>query len=63
MIHIRYKDSSFQPNETYTVVVTDDWHQPLEIHPSLIQHPEWYEIADCEIPAHAQYLIYTPNSN
>jgi hypothetical protein len=43
---------------TYTIVKTDDWTQPLEEHPCILEHPELYEVADCEIPSYIQYLIY-----
>jgi hypothetical protein len=59
MIHIRKKDSSFDPHIAYTVVITTNWDKPLEEHPSVVLEPEVFEIADCEIPSHAQYMIYT----
>ena len=43
---------------TYTIVKTDDWDKPLEEHPSVVEHPESFEVADCEIPEYIQYLIY-----
>ena len=58
MIHIRQKVSSFNPHEVYSVVITDDWEYPLELHPSIIEHPEIFEIADCDIPNHAEFMIY-----
>lgn len=59
MIHIRQKNSSFNPNEAYIVVKTDTWFADLEQHPSLIDHPELFELVDCEIPSHFQHLYYT----
>jgi hypothetical protein len=56
MIHIRSKDLSI-----YTIVVTTDWIKPLEEHPSIIEHPESFEIIDCEIPNYIQYLNYESN--
>jgi hypothetical protein len=57
MIHIRDKNI----NGTYTIVLTDKWDKPLNEHPSIIDHPETYEIVDCEIPTeNLQYLNYTP---
>jgi len=54
MKHIRQKDT-----ETYTVVLTEGWDKPLEEHPSIIEHPEVFEIVDCELPTeHLQFLIY-----
>ena len=55
MIHIRDKNI----NGTYTIVLTDDWDKPLNEHPSIVDHPEIYEIIDCEIPSeNLQYLNY-----
>jgi hypothetical protein len=55
MIHIRQKDLT-----TYTVILIGDWDKPLEEHPSIIEHPEVFEIVDCELPTeNLQYLIYT----
>ena len=59
MIHIRQKNSSFNENEAYTVVITDDWEDTLDTHPSIVDMPFFFEIVDCEIPSYAQYLIYT----
>jgi len=53
MKHIRQKDLS-----VYTIVVTTDWNKPLEEHPSIVEHPESFEIVDCEIPVYVQYLNY-----
>lgn len=58
MIHIRQKNSSIISGQVYSVVVTKDWNKPLEEHPSIIEHPETFEIADCEIPNHAEFMIY-----
>ena len=55
MIHIRQKDLSI-----YTVVITTDWDKPLEEHPSIVEHPELFEIVDEEIPSVMQYLNYVP---
>ena len=56
MRHIRY--IPLVGTDAYTIVVTDDWNGQLEDHPSIIEHPEFYEIADCEIPEKFQFLIY-----
>jgi len=53
MIHIRQKDLSI-----YTIVITEEWDKPLEEHPCIIQHPETFEIVDCEIPDIIQFLNY-----
>jgi hypothetical protein len=58
MIHIRQIKSSTIPGEVYSVVVTKDWNKPLEEHPSIVEHPELFEIADCDIPNHSEYMIY-----
>ena len=43
---------------TYTIVVTTDWSLPLEEHPSIVEHPELFEISEDVIPVEHQYLIY-----
>lgn len=63
MKHIRQKDSSFDSSESYIVVKTDDWTLPLEDHPSIIEHPEFFEIADCDLPNNFSYLIYQNENN
>lgn len=57
MKHIRQINSV--GTNTYTVVKTDDWTAPLEEHPSVIEKPEVFEIADCELPDYIQYVIYS----
>jgi len=57
MKHIRQINSV--GTNTYTVVVTTDWELPLEDHPSLVDHPELFEISEDEIPEQYQYLIYS----
>ena len=57
MKHIRQKNSV--GTNTYTIVVTTDWNQPLEEHPSIVEHPELFEISEDVIPVGHQYLIYT----
>jgi len=42
----------------YTVVITTDWTLPLNQHPSIVEHPELFEISNNEIPNNAQYLKY-----
>jgi len=56
MKHIRQIDSVILT--PYTIVVTDDWNKPLEEHPSVVDHPELFEIVDCDIPEYIQFLIY-----
>lgn len=58
MLHIRKKDSSFDPTIAYSVVITTNWNQPLEEHPTMVNEPDVYEIVDCEIPPHVQYTTY-----
>jgi len=56
MEHIRQINSV--GTNTYTVVVTNNWTLPLADHPSVVEHPELFEIADCDIPEEHQFLIY-----
>ena len=42
----------------YTVVDTTEWTLPLNQHPSIVEHPELFEISSDEIPDNAQYLKY-----
>jgi hypothetical protein len=42
----------------YTVVNTKNWILPLEQHPSIVEHPETFEISYDEIPENVQYLNY-----
>ena len=56
MLHIRQKNSV--GTDSYTIVITDDWNEPLEQHPSIVERPEDFEIVDCEPPAYVQYLVY-----
>lgn len=58
MIHIRQIGSSFDEGMTYSIVYTKDWLLPLEQHPSIIEHPESFEIVDCEPPIRFDTLIY-----
>jgi len=44
MEHIRQINSV--GTNTYTVVVTNNWTLPLADHPSVVEHPELFEIAD-----------------
>ena len=56
MKHIRQINSI--GTDSYTIVVTTDWTLPLEEHPSVVEHPELFEISEDEIPVEHQYLIY-----
>lgn len=60
MEHIRQKSSATGKslNSTYTVVVTTNWTLPLTEHPSIVEHPEIFEIVNEDIPDYAQYLNY-----
>jgi hypothetical protein len=42
----------------YTVVDTTGWTLPLNEHPSIVEHPDLFEISNDEIPNNAQYLKY-----
>jgi hypothetical protein len=56
MEHIR--QTSTVGTDCYTVVVTTDWVLPLNEHPSIVDHPELFEISNDEIPTNFQYLNY-----
>lgn len=56
MKHIRQINSV--GTSSYTIVKTDDWGKPLEEHPSILNHPDLFEISEQEIPEQHQYLIY-----
>jgi hypothetical protein len=60
MKHIRQKfDLTLKGIEiAYTVIDTSEWNLPLEQHPSIVEHPELFEISNDEIPEDAQYLKY-----
>jgi hypothetical protein len=60
MEHIRQKiDLANKSNEiAYTVVITTGWTLPLNEHPSIVEHPELFEISNDVIPDNAQYLKY-----
>lgn len=53
-IYVTNKDTDI----AYTVVITTEWALPLEQHPSIVEHPELFEISENEIPDNAQYLKY-----
>ena len=53
MIYIRNKNLS-----PYTIIITEGWDKPLEEHPSIVEHPESFEISEDEIPVDHQYLVY-----
>ena len=59
-MHIRQKiDLTNKASEiAYTVVITTDWTLPLDQHPSIVEHPEVFEITEDEIPDNAQFLNY-----
>lgn len=60
MEHIRQKNSvtNNKSDVAYTVVITTNWDKPLSEHPSIVEHPEIFEISTDEIPEDAQYLNY-----
>jgi hypothetical protein len=58
MIHIRQKQIDSLVATAYTVVDTSEWVGDLEDHPSIVNHPDLFEIVDTIIPDNAQYLIY-----
>ena len=56
MRHIRQINTV--DTDSYAIVITEGYEDNLENHPSILQHPEWFEIVDCEIPNNIQYLNY-----
>jgi len=56
MEHIR-QINSVETN-TYTVVITNGWEGILSEHPSIVEHPELFEISNDPIPEDSQYLNY-----
>jgi len=53
MRHIRQINSV--GTDSYTVVIANE---PLEQHPSILDHPELFEISEDDIPEKHQYLNY-----
>jgi hypothetical protein len=53
MRHIRQINSV--GTDSYTVVIANE---PLEQHPSILEHPELFEISEDDIPEKHQYLNY-----
>ena len=41
------------------IVRTDNWTLPLSEHPSIVEHPDLFEIVDEDIPESPDYLVYT----
>ena len=59
MRHIRQKiDLTARGEIAYTVVNTEGWTLPLEEHPSIVEHPDLFEISENELPANYQILNY-----
>lgn len=60
MEHIKQKTLgiSSKQDEVYTVVITDGYTD-LSLHPSIIEHPDLFEIVDQDIPEDHQLLNYT----
>lgn len=59
MLHIRQKNIEEGENlTTYTVINTEEWDGSLETHPSILEHPDLFEIVDEEIPTFYQILNY-----
>jgi hypothetical protein len=53
MRHIRQINSV--GTDSYTIVIA---HEPLEKNPSIVLHPEWFEISEDDIPENHQFLNY-----
>ena len=59
MKHIRQVQATPESEQSiYIVVITSDWDRPLEEHPSIVEHPEFFEIVDSDIPSNVEYLTY-----
>lgn len=56
MEHIRQTNTV--GTDCYTVVVTTDWVLPLNEHPSVVDHPELFDISNDPLPTYVQYLNY-----
>jgi hypothetical protein len=50
-------------NQAYTVVNTEGWTLPLQDHPSVVEHPEIFEVVDTDIPEWYQLLNYISEIN
>lgn len=63
MLHIRAKNSSYDPHIAYTQVIAKGYggpgEPPLTDHPSVVELPDYFEVVDEDIPEHVQYLNYT----
>jgi len=60
MEHIRQKlnASANKSDVAYTVVVTDGYTD-LTTHPSIVENPDLFEIANVDLPTEYQFLNYT----
>ena len=44
--------------DSYTIVDTSEWQGEVQDHPSVIDHPELFEVIDSELPENYQLLNY-----
>lgn len=60
MEHIRQimNSSTGKQEIVYTVVITTGYTD-LTTHPSIVEHPDLFEIVDIELPSEYQLLNYT----
>lgn len=60
MEHIRQIINSTTNKQeiAYTVVITDGYTD-LTTHPSIVEHPDLFEIVDVDLPNEYQFLNYT----
>lgn len=56
MRHIRQINSV--ETESYVIVISNGFETNLENHPSILEHPEWFEISNDEIAKNITYLNY-----
>jgi hypothetical protein len=59
MAHIRQKIdlSTNKSQSVYTVVITDGYTD-LNTHPSIVEHPDFFEIVTTDLPEEYQLLNY-----
>jgi hypothetical protein len=60
MAHIRQKINLLKNktiSDVYTVVITDGYND-LNTHPSIVEHPDFFEIITTDLPQEYQLLNY-----
>lgn len=54
MAHIKQKTEG-----VYTVVISGGYEENLSDHPSIVQHPELFEVVEGDPPSNCQFLNYS----